>query len=103
MTSYPHLLAPLKVGRTELRNRMIMGSMHTRLDMEENGMHKMAVFLAERAKGEIALIITGGYAPNTAGLLEPGGPMLTERAEARLWREALERLEWPLRVKGIVA
>ena len=83
MTSYPHLLAPLKVGRTELRNRMIMGSMHTRLDMEENGMHKMAVFLAERAKGEIALIITGGYAPNTAGLLEPGGPMLTERAEAR--------------------
>ena len=80
---YPHLLAPLKVGRTTLRNRMIMGSMHTRLDMEENGLHKMAVFLAERAKGEIGLIITGGYAPNTAGLIEPGGPILTEHAQAR--------------------
>jgi 2,4-dienoyl-CoA reductase (NADPH2) len=62
---------------------MIMGSMHTRLDMEENGLHKMAVFLAERARGEIALIITGGYAPNTAGLIEPGGPILTEPAQAR--------------------
>jgi 2,4-dienoyl-CoA reductase (NADPH2) len=41
---YPNLLSPLKVGRTTLRNRMIMGSMHTRLDMEENGLHKMAVF-----------------------------------------------------------
>jgi 2,4-dienoyl-CoA reductase (NADPH2) len=80
---YPNLLSPLKVGRTTLRNRMIMGSMHTRLDMEENGLHKMAVFLAERAKGEIALIITGGYAPNTAGLIEPGGPILTEHAQAR--------------------
>ncbi len=80
---YPHLLAPLKVGRATLRNRMIMGSMHTRLDMEENGLHKMAVFLAERARGEIALIITGGYAPNTAGLIEPGGPILTEHAQAR--------------------
>jgi 2,4-dienoyl-CoA reductase (NADPH2) len=82
-TLYPHLLAPLRVGRTTLRNRMIMGSMHTRLDMEENGLHKMAVFLAERARGEIALIITGGYAPNTAGLIEPGGPILTEHAQAR--------------------
>ena len=72
---YPNLLSPLKVGRTTLRNRMIMGSMHTRLDMEENGLHKMAVFLAERARGEIALIITGGYAPNTAGLIEPGGSL----------------------------
>jgi 2,4-dienoyl-CoA reductase (NADPH2) len=82
MSHYPNLLSPLKAGRTTLRNRMIMGSMHTRLDMEENGLHKMAVFLAERAKGEIGLIITGGYAPNTAGLIEPGGPILTERSQA---------------------
>ena len=80
---YPNLLSPLEVGRTTLRNRMIMGSMHTRLDMEENGIHKMAVFLAERAKGEIGLIVTGGYAPNTAGLIEPGGPILTEPGQAR--------------------
>jgi 2,4-dienoyl-CoA reductase (NADPH2) len=87
---YPNLLSPLKVGRTMLRNRMIMGSMHTRLDMEENGLHKMAVFLAERAKGEVALIITGGYAPNTAGLIEPGGPILTERAQAMELRRITE-------------
>lgn len=79
---YPNLMSPLKVGRTTLRNRIIMGSMHTRLDMEENGLHKMAMFLAERAKGEVGLIITGGYAPNTAGLIEPGGPILTERSQA---------------------
>lgn len=81
LSRYPHLLAPLKVGGTTLRNRMIMGSMHTRLDMEENGVEKMAAFLAERAKGEVGLIITGGYAPNTAGLIEPGGPILTDRAQ----------------------
>jgi 2,4-dienoyl-CoA reductase (NADPH2) len=51
--------------------------------MEEDGVRKMAVFLAERAKGEIGLIITGGYAPNTTGLIEPGGPILTEPAQAR--------------------
>ena len=87
---YPHLLAPLKLGSTTLRNRMIMGSMHTRLDMEENGLHKMAVFLAERARGEIGLIITGGYAPNTAGLIEPGGPILTEHAQARELRQVTD-------------
>jgi len=81
LSRYPHLLAPLKVGGTTLRNRIIMGSMHTRLDMEENGVEKMAAFLAERAKGEVGLIITGGYAPNSAGLIEPGGPMLTDRAQ----------------------
>ncbi|MBN8963548.1 MAG: NADPH-dependent 2,4-dienoyl-CoA reductase [Rhizobiales bacterium] len=81
LSRYPHLLAPLKVGGTTLRNRMIMGSMHTRLDMEENGVEKMAAFLAERARGEVGLIITGGYAPNTAGLIEPGGPILTDRAQ----------------------
>lgn len=82
VSQYPNLLSPLNVGRTTLRNRIVMGSMHTRLDMEENGLHKMAMFLAERAKGEVGLIITGGYAPNTAGLIEPGGPILTERSQA---------------------
>jgi len=80
---FPHLLSPLKLRQTTLRNRVIMGSMHTRLDMEENGLHKMTAFLTARAKGEAGLIITGGYAPNTAGLIEPGGPILTERAQAR--------------------
>src|SRR3954467_12483937 len=83
LARFPHLLSPLPLRHTTLRNRMIMGSMHTRLDMEENGLHKMAVFLAERAKGEVGLIITGGYAPNTAGLIEPGSPILTEHVQAR--------------------
>jgi len=96
LSRYPHLLAPLKVAGTTLRNRIIMGSMHTRLDMEENGMQKMAAFLAERAKGEVGLIITGGYAPNSAGLIEPGGPMLTDRAqvpELRRITEAVHRYD----------
>ena len=83
LTRFPHLLSPLKLRQTTLRNRVIMGSMHTRLDMEENGLDKMAAFLAARAKGEAGLIITGGYAPNRAGLIEPGGPILTECAQAR--------------------
>jgi len=96
LSRYPHLLAPLKVAGTTLRNRIIMGSMHTRLDMEENGVQKMAAFLAERAKGEVGLIITGGYAPNSAGLIEPGGPMLTDRAqvpELRRITEAVHRYD----------
>lgn len=82
VSGYSSLLSPLGVGQTTLRNRIIMGSMHTRLDMEPNGLKKMATFLAERAKGEVGLIITGGYAPNTAGLIEPGGPILTEQSQA---------------------
>ena len=88
--SFLHLLSPLELRQTTLRNRIIMGSMHTRLDMEENGLHKMAVFLAARAKGEAGLIITGGYAPNGAGLIEPGGPMLTEHAQAQELRRVTD-------------
>ncbi|BAT58528.1 2,4-dienoyl-CoA reductase [NADPH] [Variibacter gotjawalensis] len=87
---FPNLMAPLQLKHATLRNRIIMGSMHTRLDMEENGLHKMAVFLEERAKGEAGLIITGGYAPNTAGLIEPGGPILTERAQVPELRHLTE-------------
>jgi 2,4-dienoyl-CoA reductase (NADPH2) len=83
LARFPNLLSRLTLRQTTLRNRIVMGSMHTRLDMEENGLHKMAAFLAARAKGEVGLIITGGYAPNTAGLIEPGGPILTERTQAR--------------------
>ena len=64
MSHYPNLLAPLNVGRATLRNRMIMGSMHTRLDMEENGLHKMAVFLASDAASYVTgetVIADGGY------------------------------------------
>ena len=74
--SFPHLLAPLNLGRTVLRNRVIMGSMHTRIDMQDEPTLRMAAFYGERAKGGVALIVTGGCSPNEDGLIEPGAPML---------------------------
>lgn len=73
---FSNLLAPLTVASKTLRNRVIMGSMHTRLETETDGIEKLAAFYAERARGEAGLIITGGYAPNKTGLIEPGGPRL---------------------------
>jgi 2,4-dienoyl-CoA reductase (NADPH2) len=69
MTSqrYPHLLAPLDLGCCVLPNRVLMGSMHTGLEEAPNGYERMAEFYAERARGGVALIVTGGFAPNPAG------------------------------------
>jgi len=78
--NFPKLLAPLKIASRTLRNRVIMGSMHTRLETEQNGIEKLAAFYAERARGEVGLIITGGYSPNKVGLIEPNGPRLDEPA-----------------------
>lgn len=81
VSNFPHLLAPLKAGPVELRNRVIMGSMHTRLDMGPDPIGRQAAFYAERARGETALIFTGGFSPNDAGLLEPAGPRLDHVSE----------------------
>ncbi|HCZ13992.1 MAG TPA: NADPH-dependent 2,4-dienoyl-CoA reductase [Accumulibacter sp.] len=64
---YPHLLAPLDLGFTTLRNRTLMGSMHTGLEEVKNGFERMAAFYAERARGGAGLIVTGGFSPNLAG------------------------------------
>ena len=64
---YPHLLAPLDLGFTTLKNRVIMGSMHTGLEEAPDGQARLAAFYAERARGEVGLIVTGGVAPNQAG------------------------------------
>ena len=72
------LLSPLRVGAHELRNRVIMGSMHTRLETQTDPINKQIAFYRERAKGEVALIITGGFSPNDAGLMEENGPRLDE-------------------------
>ena len=80
--AFPHLLAPLDLGRTVLRNRVLMGSMHTRIDMQDQPVRRMAAFYAERAKGGAALIVTGGCAPNDEGLIEPGAPVLTHSHQA---------------------
>ena len=65
--NYPNLLAPLDLGFTQLKNRVLMGSMHTGLEESENGHQRMAAFFAERAKGGVGLIVTGGVGPNAEG------------------------------------
>ncbi len=90
MTSYPHLLAPLDLGFTTLRNRVLMGSMHVGLEEVEHGFERMAAFYAERARGEVGLIVTGGIAPNERGRPAPGGAMLTNEAEAAQHRIVTE-------------
>jgi 2,4-dienoyl-CoA reductase (NADPH2) len=67
---YPHLFTPLKAGTFTLKNRLVMGSMHTRLETLPNGTARKAAFYAERAHGGVALVITGGYSPNEDGRME---------------------------------
>ena len=74
---YPHLLAPLDLGFTTLRNRVLMGSMHTNLEEAKGGFAKLAAFYAERARGGVGLIVTGGIAPNLRGRLTPFGSQLS--------------------------
>ena len=64
---YPLLFQPLDLGFTTLKNRILMGSMHTGLEESENGFQRQAAYFAERAKGGVGLIVTGGVAPNRAG------------------------------------
>jgi len=80
-TNYPHLLAPLDLGFTTLKNRVLMGSMHTGLE-DGNKHERLARYFAERARGGVGLIITGGYAPNRAGWVKPFSGKLTTRSEA---------------------
>ncbi|GFE64489.1 NADPH-dependent 2,4-dienoyl-CoA reductase [Litoreibacter roseus] len=71
MTQYPHLLAPLDLGFTTLKNRVLMGSMHTGLE-ETKDWNRVAEFYAERARGDVALMVTGGMSPNAEGGVFPG-------------------------------
>lgn len=77
MSQYPHLFTPLDLGFTQLKNRVIMGSMHTGLEEEKGGFQKLAAFYAERAAGGVGLIITGGIAPSFRGRLVPKGSQLS--------------------------
>ncbi|MFB7744963.1 FAD-dependent oxidoreductase [Streptomyces sp. NPDC056132] len=90
MTAYPHLLSPLDLGFTTLPNRVLMGSMHVGLEEAENGFERMAAFYAERARGGVGLMVTGGIAPNDAGRPYPGGARLTTEAEAAQHRAVTE-------------
>jgi len=91
MTSaYPHLLSPLDLGFTTLKNRVLMGSMHVGLEEAPGGFERMAAFYAERAKGGVGLIVTGGIAPNEQGRPMPGGAAMTTQAEADKHRVVTE-------------
>jgi 2,4-dienoyl-CoA reductase (NADPH2) len=87
MNRYPHLLAPLDLGFTTLKNRVIMGSMHVGLEEEVDGFERMAAFYAERARGEVGLIVTGGIAPNEAGRPWKAGAKLTTTEEVAQHRK----------------
>ena len=84
--NYPNLLSPLDLGFTTLRNRVVMGSMHTGLEDRARHIDRLAEYFAERARGGVGLIITGGYAPNRTGWLLPFASELTSSAQARRHR-----------------
>ncbi|MCJ2372288.1 NADPH-dependent 2,4-dienoyl-CoA reductase [Pseudomonas sp. RGM 3321] len=79
---YPQLLAPLDLGFTTLRNRTLMGSMHTGLEERPGGFERMAAYFAERARGGVGLMVTGGIAPNEEGGVYDGAAKLTNAEEA---------------------
>ena len=79
---YPHLLAPLDLGFTTLRNRTLMGSMHTGLEERPGGFERMAAYFAERARGGVGLMVTGGIAPNVEGGGYSGAAKLSTEEEA---------------------
>src|SRR6476620_542232 len=90
MAPYPHLLAPLPLGFTTLKNRVLMGSMHTGLEEAPDGFARMAAFYAARARGGVGLMVTGGAAPSFAGRLEPRASQLSLARHARRHRVVTE-------------
>jgi 2,4-dienoyl-CoA reductase (NADPH2) len=78
MSAYPHLLQPLDLGFTTLKNRVLMGSMHTGLE-DGRDLSKLAAYFRERAQGEVGLIVTGGFAPNIEGWAKPFAGMLASQ------------------------
>ena len=83
---YPNLLAPLDLGFTTLKNRVLMGSMHTGLEDKSRDFPKLAAYFAERARGGVGLIVTGGFAPNIVGWLSPFGSRLSSSRAAKKHR-----------------
>lgn len=79
--SYPSLFAPLDLGFTTLKNRVLMGSMHTGLEEHADGVERLAAFYAERARHGVALIVTGGIAPVSSGVVMEGGAMLNDASQ----------------------
>jgi len=92
--TYPHIFQPLDLGFTTLKNRVLMGSMHTNLEETKGGFERLAAFYAERAAAGVALIVTGGIAPNEQGVVFQGSAKMTtpeEAAEHRIVTEAVHQ------------
>lgn len=83
MNRYPHIFKPLDLGFTTLKNRIIMGSMHTGLEEKKNGLERIATYFAERAKGGVGLIVSGGIAPNIQGWTAPFAARMSTKKHAK--------------------
>ena len=83
MSNYPHLLQPLDLGFTTLKNRVLMGSMHTGLEEQKNGFERLAAFYAERARGGVGLIVTGGISPDYFGTVMPKAARMTNQSHVK--------------------
>ncbi|OSY88309.1 2,4-dienoyl-CoA reductase [Tenacibaculum holothuriorum] len=90
MTKYKHIFEPLDLGFTTLKNRILMGSMHTGLEEEKNGIEKIATYYAERAKGGVGLIVSGGIAPNIQGWTAPFSARMSTKKHAREHKKITE-------------
>ena len=89
MSPYPHLLAPLDLGFTTLRNRVLMGSMHTGLE-DGDQFDKLAAYFVERARGGVGLMVTGGFSPNIEGWAKPFAGRLATHGAARRHRRVTD-------------
>ncbi len=89
-TSYPHLFQPLDLGFRTLRNRVVMGSMHTGMEDGYRHLPDLAEFYATRARGGVGLIVTGGFSPTATGMLYPGAGVMTLRRHARAHRQVTD-------------
>lgn len=85
--TYPHLLSPITIGSLTLRNRVVMGSMHTGLEDSPRHLAELSAYFAERARGGVGLIVTGGYAPTKRGWLKPLASEMTTRLQAMRHRD----------------
>jgi 2,4-dienoyl-CoA reductase (NADPH2) len=90
MTPYPRLFEPLVLKPLTLRNRIVMGSMHTRLECMDRPAERLAAFYAERARGEVALVITGGVSPDSAGRMEEDSLVLDRRDQLSFHRQIVD-------------
>jgi len=90
MTPYPRLFEPLALGPLTLKNRIVMGSMHTRLECADRPAERLAAFYAERARGEAALVITGGVSPDSAGRMEEDSLVFNRRDQLSFHRHIVD-------------